>query len=282
MIKRHTVELVDFDSEEDAIEDADLFKLSGQNRALELQDGEILGGHISTYYDAFSVGFFLKLETIQCFEYLKLMADFGSASFDCILNNGKLFSFTIDGENYEMMGSHHSSYTDAHKWLDCIYAAIAVRNEEAISILMQVPNTVFDKASKKVDPINYALVDVYKGLFGGITDRSMLELISHAYSVADSDDAGRLDFIMTIFMPQLGIIRSILSEESEEEYNELMHDAVLKHKQRWSSGEREYRYAGWVSLPLIALASIAFDHKGYRLNFETDYIPRWLVEREFS
>ena len=61
-----------------------------------------------------------------------------------------------------------------------------------------------------------------------------------------------------------------------------MHDAVLKHKQRWSSGEREYSYAGWVSLPLIALASIAFDHKGYRLNFETDYISRWLVEREFS
>ena len=224
----------------------------------------------------------LNYEHERQVHFLKIIGDFGAANFNCVLNNGKLFSFTVNGETYEMMGSHHSSYTDAHKWLDCLYAAIAVRNEEAINILMQVPNTVFDKASKKVDPITYALVDVYKGLFGGIQDRSMLELISHAYTVADSDDAGRLDFIMTIFMPQLGIIRSILSEGSEEEYNELMHDAVLKHKQRWSSGEREYSYAGWVSLPLIALASIAFDHKGYRLNFETDYISRWLVEREFS
>ena len=280
MIKRHTVELVDFDSEEDAIEDADLFKLSGPNRALELQDGEILGGHISTYYDAFSVGLFLKLETIQGFEYLKLMADFGSASFECILNNGKLFSFTIDGENYEMMGSHHSSYTDAHKWLDCIYAAIAVRNEEAISILMQVPNTVFDNAAVKDDPITYALAGVYKGLFGGIQDRSMLELISTAYSVADADEVDRLEYIMSNMIPQLGIIRTILSSNSEDEYNKLMKEAVLTHKNYWS--QDEYVYEGWVSLLLIALASIAFDHKGYRLNFETDYIPRWLVECEFS
>tara|TARA_Y100001934_G_scaffold121256_1_gene148229 strand:+ start:917 stop:1747 length:831 start_codon:yes stop_codon:yes gene_type:complete len=252
------------------------------NIAQKKNSGSLLGGVITYAYEAFSQSVALgKNPNIQI-NFIKLIADLGAANFNCVLNDGKTFLFKIDGKTYEMMGSYHSSYTDAHKWLDCIYAAIAVRNEEAISILMQVPNTVFDKASKKVDPITYALVDVYKGLFGGIQDRSMLELISHAYTVADSDDAGRLDFIMTIFMPQLGIIRSILSEGSEEEYNELMHDAVLKHKQRWSSGEREYSYAGWVSLPLIALASIAFDHKGYRLNFETDYISRWLVEREFS
>ena len=245
-------------------------------------DGSFFGGFINSSYESFSQANTTGYEKQRQVNFLKIIAEFGSANFNCILNDGKLFSFTIDGKTYEMTGSHHSSYTDAHKWLDCIYAAIAVRNDEAINVLMQVPNIVFDKASKKVDPITYALVDVYKGLFGGIQDRSMLELISHAYTVADSDDAGRLDFIMTIFMPQLGIIRSILSEGSEEEYNELMHDAVLKHKQRWSSGEREYRYAGWVSLPLIALASIAFDHKGYCLNFKTDYIPRWLVEREFS
>ena len=265
-----------------AIDRAEKLKIKGPQRILEINSGSILGTMISRFFDAFIACEFLRLSSKKKINYLVLMSESGAGNFNCILNDGKPFSFTIDGKTYEMMGSHHSSYTDAHKWLDCIYAAIAVRNEEAINILMQIPNTVFDKASKKVDPITYALVDVYKGLFGGITDRSMLELISHAYTVADSDDAGRLDFIMTIFMPQLGIIRSILSEGSEEEYNELMHDAVLKHKQRWSSGEREYSYAGWVSLPLIALASIAFDHKGYRLNFETDYIPRWLVECEFS
>ena len=209
-----------------------------------------------------------------------MTSELGSAHFKCITNAKKAIAFSVDGQLYEMTGNYYSSYTDAHKWLDCIYAAIAVRNEEAISILMQVPNTVFDKASVKVDPITYALADVYKGLFGGIEDRSMLELISTAYSVADADEADRLEYIMSNMIPQLGIIRTILSSNSEDEYNKLMKEAVLTHKDYWS--QDEYEYEGWVSLPLIALASIAFDHKGYSLNFETDYIPRWLVEREFS
>ena len=209
-----------------------------------------------------------------------MTSELGSAHFKCITNAKKAIAFSVDGQLYEMTGNYYSSYTDAHKWLDCIYAAIAVRNEEAISILMQVPNTVYDNAAVKDDPITYALAGVYKGLFGGIQDRSMLELISTAYSVADADEADRLEYIMSNMIPQLGIIRTILSSNSEDEYNELMKEAVLTHKDYWS--QDEYEYEGWVSLPLIALASIAFDHKGYSLNFETDYIPRWLVEREFS
>ena len=280
MIKRHTVELVDFDSEEDAIEHADLFVLSGPSRALELQDGEILGGHISTYYEAFTAGFLLKLEEKKRFKYLKLMADFGSASFDCILNNGKPFSFTVNGETYEMVGSPHSAYTDPQKWLSCIYAAIAVRNTAAIDTLIQVPDEIFDKANIKGDPLAYALADVYKNLFGAHQDRSLVQLISNAYNIEPSERTKKIDFNINVNMPQLGIIRTILSPDSENEYNELMKEAVLSHKKYWSKDE--YEYEGWVSLPLIALASIAFDHKGYRLNFETDYIPRWLVEREFS
>ena len=248
--------------------------------AVSKGDGSLLGGFVNSGYEKFSLTNMLNYEHERQVHFLKIIGDFGAANFNCVLNNGKLFSFTVNGETYEMMGSHHSSYTDAHKWLDCLYAAIAVRNEEAINILMQIPNTVFDKAAVKVDPITYALADVYKGLFGGIQDRSMLELISTAYSVADADEADRLEYIMSNMIPQLGIIRTILSSNSEDEYNKLMKEAVLTHKDYWS--QDEYEYEGWVSLPLIALASIAFDHKGYRLNFETDYIPRWLVEREFS
>ena len=262
------------------IERAEKLKVKGPQRILEINSGSILGTMISRFFDAFIACEFLRLSNKKKINYLFLMSESGAGNFNCILNDGKPFSFTIDGENYEMMGSHHSSYTDAHKWLDCIYAAIAVRNEEAINILMQVPNTVFDNAAVKDDPITYALADVYKGLFGGIKDRSMLELISTAYSVADSDRADRLEYIMSNMIPQLGIIRTILSSNSEDEYNKLMKEAVLTHKDYWS--QDEYEYEGWVSLPLIALASIAFDHKGYSLNFETDYIPRWLVEREFS
>ena len=262
------------------IERAEKLKVKGPQRILEINSGSILGTMISRFFDAFIACEFLRLSNKKKINYLFLMSESGAGNFNCILNDGKPFSFTIDGENYEMMGSHHSSYTDAHKWLDCIYAAIAVRNEEAINILMQVPNTVFDNAAVKDDPITYALADVYKGLFGGIKDRSMLELISTAYSVADSDRADRLEYIMSNMIPQLGIIRTILSSNSEDEYNKLMKEAVLTHKGYWT--QDEYAYRGWESLPLIALASIAFDHKGYRLNFETDYIPRWLVEREFS
>ncbi|MEC8009848.1 MAG: immunity 49 family protein [Pseudomonadota bacterium] len=280
-IKRH-VEIKSNKRMEENLEELQSEIPTFGNIAQKKNSGSLLGGIITYAYEAFSQSVALgKTPSIQI-DYIKLIADLGAANFNCILNDGKPFSFTIDGENYEMMGSHYSSYTDAHKWLDCLYAAIAVRNEEAINILMQVPNTVFDNAAVKDDPITYALADVYKGLFGGIQDRSMLKLISHAYTVADSERAGRLDFIVKIMLPQLGIIRSILSGENEEEYNRLMKEAVLSHKERWSSSDHEYDYTGWVSLPLIALASIAFDHKGYRLNFETDYIPRWLVEREFS
>ena len=278
-IKRH-VEIKETSLIVNAIKRADKFFNEITSIAITKKKSDLLGNMVNSLFEAFANTSGLGFNSLQIVKYIKGLADYGSANFNCILNDGKPFSFTIDGKTYEMMGSHHSSYTDAHKWLDCIYAAIAVRNEEAINILMQVPNTVFDNAAVKDDPITYALADVYKGLFGGIKDRSMLELISTAYSVADSDRADRLEYIMSNMIPQLGIIRTILSSNSEDEYNKLMKEAVLTHKDYWS--QDEYEYEGWVSLPLIALASIAFDHKGYSLNFETDYIPRWLVEREFS
>ena len=278
-IKRH-VEIKETSLIVNAIKRADKFFNEITSIAITKKKSDLLGNMVNSLFEAFANTSGLGFNSLQIVKYIKGLADYGSANFNCILNDGKPFSFTIDGKTYEMMGSHHSSYTDAHKWLDCIYAAIAVRNEEAISILMQVPNTVFDNAAVKDDPITYALADVYKGLFGGIQDRSMLELISTAYSVADADEADRLEYIMSNMIPQLGIIRSILSSDSEDEYNKLMKEAVLAHKNYWS--QDEYVYEGWVSLLLIALASIAFDHKGYRLNFETDYIPRWLVECEFS
>jgi len=57
-------------------------------------------------------------------------------------------------------------------------------------------------------------------------------------------------------------------------------EAVIQHKKYWSSkAKRRNEDVGFVSLPLLGLAALAWD-RGLRFRVESDYLPRTWVTGE--
>ncbi|EKE76629.1 immunity 49 family protein [Gallaecimonas xiamenensis] len=238
--------------------------------------GLILGGSINEAVDGFGNAIILGRPHNDSLRHLSLLKEFGVTNFAYMVNQGKTFQATIDGDTFELTGQPKTDYVDTDSWIKVYCAAVMLRDFDAISVLNQVSEATFISANLKPDSFDLALIKVLKGIF--TPDSDMAALLKDALLCDDIDDM-RLPYAHHILSPLLPLVRCIFTANAEAEFNQELREAVAMHKAYWSKDELEA--LGWVSLPLTALAVIAQDAKGYRMNFETDYIPAWIVNREF-
>uniref|UniRef100_UPI0018F6B0C8 immunity 49 family protein n=1 Tax=Pseudoalteromonas sp. bablab_jr010 TaxID=2755063 RepID=UPI0018F6B0C8 len=161
------------------------------------------------------------------------------------------------------------------------YSSIIARNNEAINYLITVDNDVFKQArlSEQRTPFDYALSDLLKGLFNPSAD--LANLIEQAYLTCNPDDYADDEiylYVSRLEWPLIPVITAIFTDNGEQEYNQAMEKALLAHKEYYSDEERIGSRQGGLALPLIALAIIAKDVKGYKLTVENGYIPAWLID----
>ncbi|TMO21866.1 hypothetical protein CWC28_21275, partial [Pseudoalteromonas sp. S4492] len=144
-----------------------------------------------------------------------------------------------------------------------------------------IDNDVFKTANygNQLKPFDYALSDLLKGLFNPSVD--LAPLIEQAYITCNSDDYVDDEaylYVSRLEWPLIPIITAIFTENGEQEYNQAMEKALLAHKEYYSDEERIGSRRGGLAIPLIALAIIAKDVKGYKLTVENGYIPAWLID----
>lgn len=241
---------------------------------------EVIGLNIQKSVDAFGEVVLVGLTNQESLRYLRYISEFGTANFEYVCRQGETFPVTIGGDTFDLTGGPAGAYLHTDVWEKSLYSSIALRDEIAIQKLIQVPDDVFKKANIKPDPFDLALIQFLKGLFK--PEEDLGELLEVALLMADPNNiaSGRRSYAQHILLPLLPVYRCIYTADAEGEFNEVFKEAVMAHKAYWKKDERERQ--GWVSLPLIAAASHAFDVKGYKLNFETDYIPGWIVAGDFE
>jgi hypothetical protein len=149
-----------------------------------------------------------------------------------------------------------------------------------INILCSIPNFVFENANLKPNAFDLAFVNVTKGLFDSTVDIGKLLIATMELFDNNLIDKDRFIYTSKILFPQLPLYRCILSN-LEDEFNEKLLEAVLYHKEFWGSKKLEEDSEGWISLPMIAACVVAHDNKDFNITVETDYIPMWLVKKEF-
>ncbi len=163
------------------------------------------------------------------------------------------------------------------------YSAVILRDSNAINALKNVDETIFANSNLKCDVFDLTLVTLMQGLFkkdGPDTDVGTLLENALIASNPHNIDHGRRPYANQILYPLLPLYRCIFTKDSEAEYRQVMREALESHKAYWK--EDSYEQQGWISLPLMAAASIAYDYAGYQLDFETDYLPGWLVKKRFE
>ncbi|MBH0059417.1 immunity 49 family protein [Pseudoalteromonas sp. SWXJZ94C] len=238
--------------------------------------GEVLGSSIQDALAGFADSVVAEFDHSEQLRYLMLLKEFGTANFEFVMRVGETFPVTIDGETFELTGARKTDYVDNDEWLNAYYSAVILRDRPAIHSLREVDEIVFLNANLKCNTFDLAVVNVMQNLFTGGVD--MGDLLEKAL-LADDPDDDRLPYSYHTLLPLIAVYRCIFTPDAEAEFNSEMRDAVEKHKAFWKKDS--YEKQGWISLPLIAAAAFAYDRKGYKLDFETDYIPNWLVTGEF-
>ncbi len=212
--------------------------------------------------------------------YLLRASQLGHGIFQSNANDGQAFAFFYDYEYLEVIGKKNPENAEHPVWLLALYAAIIVRNQEAIDFLTTIDNEVFVNSNygNQRKPFDYALADLLKGLFNPNAD--LAHLLEQAYVTSNPDDypideaylyASRLKW------PLVSIIEAIFTEDAEQAYNSAMEKALLLHQEYYSDEERMWNDRGAISIPLTAMAVIAKEVKGYQLTIKNEYIPDWLI-----
>lgn len=162
-----------------------------------------------------------------------------------------------------------------------VLSAIILRHQESINELMLVGKNTFEASNfgPQIKEFDYARTDLYRAIF---TNGNLSGLLKQTIESFDpdiyNDDA--YFFVSRLKWPQIAIIKAIFTADAEEEFNQAMEKALLLHKEYYSHEDHNVDYQGAISLPLTALAALAYDHKKYKVKVENEYIPSWLVERD--
>jgi hypothetical protein len=249
-------------------------------KAIKDRPGENLGPEFREALGVFSLSVVGHLEKKQALHILSKLNSIGIANFEFGMKPGEKFTVNLDGESFEITGQPVTAYMDTDTWLNAFFSAVVSRNGSGIRTLCQVPEPIHKNANLKPDHFDLAFVRAMKGLYN--PDENIGQLLVDAMEASDPEaiDKDRIDYASSILLPQLPLYRCILSSD-QEEFNEKLGQAVLRHKDYWGSKERKRSKEGWIALPLVAAGSMAFDNKRFEMTFETDYLPSWLVRGEF-
>lgn len=241
---------------------------------------DVLGGSIQDAISAFGEAVLADVPHQKIVRYLQHIKEFGCANFAFACRQGETFDVTINNDTFALTGGPAGAYLHTDVWEKVFYSAVTLRDKKAIEQLLQVPQSVFDNANLKADAFDTALINLMKGLFE--PEANMGDLLEAALIEADPSAiaSGRRRYVQHILLPLLPVYRCIYTANAQDEFNEAMVEALEAHKKYWKKDERERQ--GWISLPLMAAASHAYDLKGYQLTVETDYIPSFLVKNDFD
>ncbi|WP_417362564.1 immunity 49 family protein [Gallaecimonas pentaromativorans] len=274
MIKRHVIYKKEF-----ALDDLNKFegRLNGKGLVSNIRDnngGDIMGLYVSESLGAFFDSIIADESPKRTLHYLRVAKEFGVAHFDMLVRQGERFTAAINNEVYEFTGRRKGDYTDTNAWCRVYFSAILLRDMDAVERLQKVMPEHFAVSNIRNDPFDLALVAVLKGMF--LQGKDMGALLEAALKAEVQGEKKRVKYVNHILLPLLPIIRCVFSSNADAEFNDFLKEAVLKHQKYWNGDK--YNNTGWVSLPLTALAAVAKARNGYQMNFETDYIPQWLVD----
>ena len=248
--------------------------------AIKKRPASSLGSAFRKSFDILSLLIVGSRERSKILRIFKFAKNLGLINFQFGTKVDENFTCVLEESVFMLVGQQNTVYMDIDTWLNAWFCSVLLRDMEAIKSLCQVPESIHKKANIKPDPFDLCFVKAIKGLFNPNAD--IVQLLIEAIEASDSNliHPDRLGYSNYILLPQLHLYRCILTS-NQEEFNDGLREALLSHQVFWQEEDKKYDSKGWISLPLMAAAAIAYDTKDYELAFETDYIPSWLARGDF-
>jgi hypothetical protein len=201
----------------------------------------------------------------------------GTGHFQSVMNDGKEFLLELGDEQLPVTGKFTSHYIHVDSWIRAFSLAVMARSARSVEILRQVPHKIHEADSRgKLTEYDFTLAELLKGVY--TPDAPLAQLLLKSMETFDPDELtdARFFYKSRILLPIDSILRTIFEPKGEEAFNEAMEKALTLHKEYYVKKDKMAE-EGLVSVPLTALAVIAYDHRGYEVRVANEYIPDWIV-----
>ncbi|WP_329070593.1 immunity 49 family protein [Streptomyces sp. NBC_01429] len=165
----------------------------------------------------------------------------------------------------------------AAEWMNAMWLATICRDERRLRFLCGVSSDWLSASEDyAVDSYVQAWVDTLQCYWHG--NANFLDNLESAIRLTAPEELKyNTPYGLKIAFPAMELMY-YESQNDEEAFNECLESSLALHKEYWTlSGDMSIDPFGFVSLPLLALASIASD-RGMQVDTTSDYIPIGLIE----
>lgn len=196
-------------------------------------------------------------------------------------NTRSIYDSTIEmvikGERFEVIARPNTAYSNTYYWQLYFYCALISRDRKAIDELIAVPEEVLRSSEIVYDEVDFAIVRFLKGLYQDV-ELAPLLLEALKLTAHELNDKERLDYLDYIKLPELELYMRIFSNENER-FNIALEEALESHKKFWKKDPNDPE--GWISFPILCACIIAYESRDFKIEVESDYLPMWLVTKEW-
>lgn len=174
--------------------------------------------------------------------------------------------------------SEDSDSVEGAKLTDLLWMSLFCQEVNDMKYLISIADSPFIEWRSERSKLFFDFVAVMFGL--NQSDPKLL--LQQFVDKSSSEELQPLAFQHATYiqLPVIDVIITLFSQNSEREYQNAMYLAVEAHSKHWSSKSLCKEREGFFSIPLLALAKFAYQKFGYRLSFESDYVPEQLYTRD--
>lgn len=157
-------------------------------------------------------------------------------------------------------------------WFEYFYGALLFDNQQDLQFLAKCR---FDPLFDWADESQKLYSDLIAGFFN-IEEHDLKQKYQAFIAASERGTVNDTSFVHTsrIKLPVLEVIQEMLSGD-EQAYRVSMHRALTQHYEFWRQDKLKGDTAGDISVPLTAMARVAYQRFGYTLGFENDYVPEY-------
>ncbi|GAA3562632.1 immunity 49 family protein [Marinobacter xestospongiae] len=200
--------------------------------------------------------------------------------FQNLMADGQPLTMRFRRGDLEMVGKGSSSDKGVKNWCRAFWLALINRDTDGLAILDQVGLDIFlDNNGGPDTAFKLTLSNFYKAL--AKAEPNLTGKLQATLETLETEGCRAYDvqYEGQILLPSLAVLAAVLNEEGEARYNELLQSALEQHQAFWMAWSANDPHSdGLLSLPLTAMASVAYDRAGYRVAEASDFVPNWMVE----
>lgn len=186
---------------------------------------------------------------------------------------------TLDGRPVRWTGHPDESTVHTGRWLSTFYVNLICRRAIAIQRLVRVPPELLLASTTQLPTSQVQLASAYMAHWLGIDSEHVGQALLRAQRSTGRAQQGQL-YILSHDVFQIQLFALYLDRD-ESEFQSWLVKGLEAHRDFWSEDEEHAcEPQGYVSIPLTALAALAWD-AGMRFDIDSEYLPMRLVTGEF-